>query len=96
VVQEDRDELRGILQIHVELDRCVTSTVHVAGEDGSLESEVSGEAKDAYPRILLCNLPQQCKGAICAVIICDDKLESEAIGELLENRMETLEKRTNV
>ena len=91
-----RDELRRILEIHIKLDRCVPATLHVAGKDGSLESEVPRKSKDPHPRIAGCHFLQYRKGAIRAVIVCDDKFEPEPIGKLREDRMEALEERTNI
>ena len=69
-----RDDLRRILQIHVDDDeRIATGRVH-AGRDGELVAKVAGEGQHAHLRIFRRDLAQMGHGSIPAAIVHIDDL----------------------
>ena len=90
------DELGRVLQIAVDLDRGVTASKTIAGEDRALESEIPRETINSHPGIAGGKPIEALERAVAAAIVGEDKFPAIPVGDPLERPIDGVVERFHV
>src|SRR5438128_471603 len=96
MVEKRLQQLRRILEVHVQLDYCVAARVLVAGENRALVAEIARQAKRSHSRVRPGDFGETVECAVCAVVVGEHELEAIAVAEICEHRIYAREKRAEI